>query len=34
VFLPHARAPAANQPYAFESREALRKRCIGKKVRV
>lgn len=34
IFFPHTRAPSANQPYNFESKEALRKRCIGKKVKV
>lgn len=34
IFFPHTRAPSANQPYHFESKEALRKRCIGKKVKV
>lgn len=34
IFFPHTRAPASGQPYAFESKETLRRKCIGKKVRV
>lgn len=34
VFFPNTRAPSNGKPYAFEAKEALRKRCIGKKVRV
>jgi len=33
-FLPNARAPAVNLPWAFEAREGLRKKAIGQKVKV
>ena len=34
VYLPNIRAPTNNQPYAYESKEYLRKKIIGQKVRV
>jgi hypothetical protein len=34
VFLPNIRAPTGTQAYSFESKELLRKKFIGQKVRV
>jgi endonuclease YncB( thermonuclease family) len=34
IYLPNIRAPTQNQPFAFEAKEALRRRVIGCKVRV
>lgn len=34
IYLPNIRAPNQNQPFAFESKEGLRKRVIGCRVRV
>ena len=33
-FFPHVRAPSTGQSYSFEAKDALRKRCIGKRVKV
>lgn len=34
IYLPNVRAPTNNQPFTFESKEALRRRVVGQKVRV
>lgn len=34
IYLPNVRAPVNNQPFAYESKEALRRRIIGNRVRV
>lgn len=34
IYLPNIRAPTQNQPYCHESKEALRRKVIGSKVKV
>lgn len=34
VYLSNVKAPVLGKPFAFEAKEALRKRTIGKKVKV
>ena len=34
IYLPNVRAPTNQQPYAYESKQALRKRIIGSRVKV
>lgn len=34
IYLPNIRSPTGAQPFAYEAKEALRRRAIGTKVRV